>query len=135
MMRFYIDTCIWIDFIEDREGFNDEPIGEYAHKLLAHLRRCKYVIIINDFLFEELNAYYDENEIMTLLSFFKTKNCSISLKQKEEAEELSDNISIPYGDALHAVLARDNGTVLVTRDKHFRKIEWLTTRTPEEIIS
>lgn len=30
--RYFIDTSIWIDFYEDRIGYKDEPLGDYAFK-------------------------------------------------------------------------------------------------------
>jgi len=42
---------------------------------------------------------------------------------------------VPAGDALHAIVARDNDLILVTRDRHFRKLEDISKHyKPEELI-
>jgi len=38
----------------------------------------------------------------------------------KEAHQLSRKLKIPVKDALHALIARDNGAIFITRDKHFR---------------
>ena len=68
------------------------------------------------------------------MKLLKTSSCEISSSQKSQAKDLSDALSIPYGDALHAILARDNEAMLITRDRHFQKISWLKPRAPEDII-
>ncbi len=45
-----------------------------------------------------------------------------TLSQAEEADRLAQEQKIPYGDALHAILARELEAVLVTRDKHFKRL-------------
>ncbi|MBI3026645.1 PIN domain-containing protein [Candidatus Woesearchaeota archaeon] len=44
-------------------------------------------------------------------------------KQREEAKKIAEERNVPAGDALHAIIARDNDLILVTRDSHFRKLE------------
>jgi len=34
LMKFYLDTSIWIDIYEDRKGYNSEPLGNYGFKLI-----------------------------------------------------------------------------------------------------
>lgn len=55
--------------------------------------------------------------------------------QLKEAIKFSRQFSIPVNDALHAILARDNHAILVSRDKHFYElVDKLTIRKPEELI-
>ena len=57
-------------------------------------------------------------------------------KEKGVAKDLSFKRKIPWGDALHALIARDNGAVLIATDKHFQKMEDITKPIrPQEIIS
>ena len=52
----------------------------------------------------------------------------------EEAKKIATERNIPVGDALHAIIARDNNLVLVTRDKHFENIEDISKHfKPEEL--
>ncbi|MBN1376781.1 PIN domain-containing protein [Candidatus Woesearchaeota archaeon] len=49
--------------------------------------------------------------------------------------KISRKINIPKNDVLHAILARDNNAILVTRDKHFYKLaEKIIVKKPEELI-
>ncbi len=38
MVKYYLDTCIWIDFFEDRKGAKGEPFGEFASRLLTKIQ-------------------------------------------------------------------------------------------------
>ncbi|MFT7615376.1 MAG: putative nucleic acid-binding protein [Candidatus Woesearchaeota archaeon] len=55
--------------------------------------------------------------------------------QHQSAKIAGVENKISLGDALHAILARDNNCILVTRDKHFQKITPICIPyKPEEII-
>ena len=57
------------------------------------------------------------------------------LKFERETIELKHKYNIPFGDALHAVLARDNNAILVARDHHFEEIQHIIkAKKPEELI-
>ena len=57
-------------------------------------------------------------------------------EQRDEARKIAEERNLPSGDVLHAILARDNNFILVTRDKHFRELEDITKHyKPEEFIS
>lgn len=56
-------------------------------------------------------------------------------EQREEAKKIAVERNIPAGDALHAILARDNSLILITRDNHFKHLEDISKHyKPEEII-
>jgi hypothetical protein len=56
--------------------------------------------------------------------------------QSTEAKAIAIKRNLPKGDVIHAILARDNRLILVTRDNHFRKLSDLAEfYKPEEIIS
>jgi len=54
--------------------------------------------------------------------------------QSEEARKIGETLQIPRADALHAVLARDCDSVIVTRDHHFRRLTFVTVRRPEDLL-
>lgn len=87
---------------------------------------------------EELSLDYSEKEITEMISLLPPQ---IVIKVRPlqnrfgEAVMLSKKFKIPVKDALHAVIARDNNAVLVTRDKHFQELQnMITVRKPEELI-
>ncbi|MBS3110269.1 PIN domain-containing protein [Candidatus Woesearchaeota archaeon] len=56
-------------------------------------------------------------------------------KQTGKAKDLSSKRKVPKADALHAVLARDNKAVLVTLDKHFKKLSDISKpKRPQDLI-
>ena len=59
----------------------------------------------------------------------------ISSIQEKEAASLGRVRKVSFGDALHAVLARDNFAVMVTRDKHFLELmDIVEVRKPEDLL-
>ena len=58
-----------------------------------------------------------------------------SQEQIDEARGLCEERSVPFGDTIHAVLAKDTGALLVTRDAYFQELRNVVpSRLPEEIL-
>jgi predicted nucleic acid-binding protein len=114
MARYYVDTCVWIDFLTGRTE-ND------------FLIRCIYrqdVIIYSYILEKELIKHVDISRLRMIFSLLSEQLLKIDIEeiQKIEAADLSAERNIPFADALHAILARDNDAIIVTRDKHFESL-------------
>ena len=96
------------------------------------------LIIYSDLVEEELQVIYSEKEIKKIFSIAPKEilvKVSNSIKQLKEAIHYSKRFNIPKKDALHAVLARDNEAILVTRDKHFYELTRdIIVKKPEELI-
>jgi predicted nucleic acid-binding protein len=59
----------------------------------------------------------------------------VNKKQFRKAKDISNKRNIPVFDALHAIIARDNSAVMITRDRHFDKLlDIVRYKKPEEII-
>ncbi len=136
LFRYYIDTSIWIDFYENRKGFNGEPLGDYALKLFALIKAKQQILSVSALLIRELESYYSIAEIKGMLNpFNKIQRINLDTRQKNEARIIAKRRGLPPGDALHAILARDNNLILVTRDKHFKKLKDIVQSfKPEELI-
>ncbi len=137
MSRFYLDTSIWIDFYEDRKGYNGEPIGDFALNLFSIIKAKNYRLIITDLLINELGSIYSSVEIEKILDSFKEVTEKIEIKESQisEAKEISKKRNLPAGDVLHAIIARDNSLLLITRDRHFKDLLDIAKHyKPEEII-
>ena len=135
--RYFIDTSIWIDFYEDRIGYKDEPLGDYAFKLLAKIKAKESRIVISDFLIRELEIQYSMEQINGILKPFEKliDKIFVTKSQKDEAIKISLERKVPKGDALHAIAARDDKLILITRDNHFRMLQDITKHyKPEELI-
>lgn len=62
------------------------------------------------------------------------EEADVSKKQMDEARKLASEKKVPVGDALHAILARDNNAVLVSRDAHCDMLQNIVpVCKPEEI--
>ena len=56
-------------------------------------------------------------------------------KQVRKARDLSAKRDVPKGDALHALIARDNKAIVVTLDNHFKKLlDIAKSKSPQDII-
>ena len=132
---YYIDTAIWRDLHENRKD-KSKNIGELAFELFVKIRFNKEKVLYSDLVVEELLRAYNEQTIEKLF-----KNVSVLLEkadinetQVKEAVTLSNELKIPFGDALHGILARDSNAVMVTRDRHFRKLkDKIIIKKPEDL--
>ena len=134
--KYYIDTSIWMDLLEDRKGYNNEPLGDFALKLFSLVKAKKSTLIISDILIRELEGYYSLEEINgMMLPFQKIIEKVIATKeQRVEARKIAEERNLPPGDCLHAILARDNEFILITRDKDFNHLKDISSyHKPEEI--
>ncbi|MFH1055167.1 MAG: type II toxin-antitoxin system VapC family toxin [Candidatus Altiarchaeota archaeon] len=138
-MRYYVDTNVWRDFLESRED-NLRPLGEYAFQFLKHAMLSKERILYSDFVVEELMVEHSAKDIEKLC-FEPIKDAGLLERveltriQIDEAVRIARQRNVPRGDALHAVLARDNQAVCVTRDKHFELLKDIVeSKMPEELI-
>ena len=135
--EYIIDKSIWVDLYEDRKGYNNEPLGDYAFKLLVKIKAKESIIVLTDFLIKELETLYSIPEINGMFNPFEKiiKKTIATEKQREEAKKIAKARDVPAADALHAIAARDNDLILVTRDRHFKKLEDISKHhKPEELI-
>ena len=136
--KYYIDTNIFRDYYENRVD-RFKSIGIFANKLLQKIIEDNSKLIISDILEDELTVPYSIEEIQNILSPFRKENLienvKISEKQFKEAINLAKERNVPFADAAHVILARDNGAILVTRDKDFNKLLHIKEyKKPEDLI-
>ena len=63
------------------------------------------------------------------------KEVKVTEKQIKYAIKICKERNVAFGDAIHAILARDNGAIVITRDRHFLELQDLAEcRKPEELI-
>ncbi|MFH1506764.1 MAG: type II toxin-antitoxin system VapC family toxin [archaeon] len=137
MKRFYIDTSIWMDLYYDREGYAGEPLGDYAFRLFDWIRISGHKIVISDLLIQELENSYSMEQINGMMKPFERiiEKVISSTHQKKASLKIAEARQLPRGDVLHAVLARDNGFTLITRDNHFRRLKDVAeSHKPEDFI-
>ncbi len=135
--RYYFDTSIWLDFLENRNEPN-MPKGEWAKKLVSKIVNNDDIILFSDVNMLELNdigySQYDIDEILKpinhILLFIEAE-----AHQVGKAIDIAKRRNVPKRDALHAILARDNYAILVTFDAHFKELADITkTYTSKDLI-
>ncbi len=137
-MEYYVDTLIWRDYYENRKD-RFRPIGEWAFEFFKIAIKTDSLILYSDIIESELGKDYDSEEIKEILKIISTtgllKQIKIFPTQFKEASILSKKRQVPFGDALNAILARDNNAVLVSRDHHFEELRDIAVaKKPEELI-
>lgn len=136
--RYYIDTSIWIDIYEDRKGFNGEPLGEYGLRLLSYILLMNAKIVVTNILIKEMECKYAMEKIRGMMKPFEDiiEIIIADENQTKEARKISLERCVPYGDALHAVIARDTKCILITRDRHFLRLADISeSHAPEDFLS
>lgn len=136
--KFYLDSAIWRDYSENRSD-RFRPLGEWALKLINDALENGDFILYSDLVVEELEIKYSEEEINNIFEFIRKRNLllkvDISESQAKEAAILCKQREVAFGDALHAILARDNNAIMVTRDNHFLELTDITDiKKPEDLI-
>jgi predicted nucleic acid-binding protein len=123
MTVYYLDTCIWRDFYEDRFSKAGNPLGRYATLLFMKILKNGDKILFSNSIILELKKDYAESEINLMLNFLFQTDVLIkidTLKEEYiEAKKLSKDKNISLIDCLHAVQARNNDAVMVSQDVHF----------------
>jgi len=138
MEKYYLDTAIWRDLHENRTD-RFRPLGEWAFELLRKIRKDKSVVLYSDLVVEELLINYEIEDINKIFHIAKKEKflnkIEINFLQVKESKMLSKTFEIPKNDCLHAILARDNSAILVSRDRHFELIQHISTaKKPEDLI-
>ncbi len=135
--KYYFDTSIWLDFFENRNE-PTLPKGDWAHKLLNKITEDNNKIIYSDNVILELGIVgYQPHEIDGLFEKIKPILVFVESTEKQirKAKDLSSKRNVPKGDALHALIARDNKATLVTLDRHFKKLLDITEpKKPQDLI-
>ena len=137
MVKFYLDTCIWRDYFENRSD-KFRPLGDWALLIIKKIIEESDLIIFSDLVKEELFIAFSETEIKEILSIVPEQlliRIVSSAEQLQESIKLARELKLPKKDVLHAILARDNDAVLISRDKHFSSLtEQVTIKKPEDLI-
>lgn len=134
--RYYLDTCIWIDYFENRKD-RFRPLGEWALRAINEIINEEGIILFSSLNHKEIQRFYTEEQINKILSCVPPpllKMVFYSEPQKKEARLTAKYLDIPVSDALHAIIARDNSAILITRDKHFILISGVNIKLPEELF-
>src|SRR3989344_6674834 len=98
--KYLIDTSIWVDVYDDRKGFNDEPLGDYALNLLVNIKAKEEIVVITDLLLAELSMNYSMAQINGMFKPFEkiTEKIIATENQRAEAKKIAIERNVPRGD-------------------------------------
>ncbi|MFO8016244.1 MAG: PIN domain-containing protein [Candidatus Woesearchaeota archaeon] len=134
--KFYLDTCIWRDYLEDRKD-RFRPLGEWAHRLIRKIIDDSEIIIISDILLKELGRDLTDDQIRNMLGIIPVQlimNVYHTETQARLAMGIKKRNKIPFNDALHSVIARECAAVLVSRDSHLLCLPGSEVFKPEDLL-
>ena len=113
------------------------PLGEFAFSFLKNCGKNGCTVFYSDLVVQELKEDYSDEQIRELFSPFRVflVEVVISNEQILEARKISSSVKGTHvKDVIHAVLARDNCAVMITRDRHFDVLTGLVeVSKPEDI--
>jgi predicted nucleic acid-binding protein len=101
-------------------------LGEWALRFVKKIVEEGDVILYSDIVEDELSVFYDKeiiNEILSIVDAEHLKKVLAKVDQVKEGKTFGRERHVPFGDAIHAVLARDNNATLITRDKDFNELQ------------
>jgi hypothetical protein len=134
--KFYLDTAIWRDYFEDRKD-GIRPLGEFAFQFLKNCEKKGCTVLYSGLVVEELKSDYPKERVAEVFSSFKhfIVEVPISNEQISEARKVVSSVKGTHiKDVIHAILARDNCAVMITRDKHFDALaHFVEVAKPEDI--
>jgi len=128
---YYVDSSIWRDYFENRSD-RFRPLGEWAFEFFKNLNKDEDLVVLSDFLIDELVDFGPK--VIPFLKDMKIQHVIIKVSdsQLNEAESIT---KVHFEDAVHAVLARDNSCILVSRDRHFLETtDMVETYKPEDLF-
>ncbi len=120
--KFYLDSCIWLDYFGDRKD-GLRPLGEFAFQFLKKCENNNFSVLVSDTVVLELETILPKEQVKEIFSSFKR----IIQKVNASAEEVSEarkewnkrSKNIPFKDILHAIISKNNNAVIISRDRHF----------------
>jgi predicted nucleic acid-binding protein len=118
-MKFYVDTCVWIDLLDSKE--------KDVMKLFSLIIENKHTILLSNTLRKELRKILVRKNSNLLFELFPIEYIEETIVQLQEGKKLEKILNIPFADAVHAINARDNNSILITKDKHFQKLKSIKT--------
>jgi len=142
-IKLYLDSNIFLNvWFEEMVKFGE--IFYSSKKLLDEIINCKYLLVISELTIRELSKKTDLpidiicDEYLRIYEMIsKLTIVKVTKKIAEDAVYLSSSYGIHKVDALHAIMAKSNDCLLITRDVELRYAALkygIATFRPEEII-
>lgn len=135
--RYYLDSCIWRDYLENRSD-RFRPLGEWALMLITKIIEHEELFIFSPLVLQELEKYISREILTERFSIIPLDLRIYILVSKAdwiEAFKAQHQLKTPVVDTLHALLARKYNAILITRDAHFEELQKIATiAKPEDLL-
>jgi len=114
-------------------------LGDVASKLFLKLLKENSIILYSELTLKELRKCFADEEINSslgiILALGLLEKAKVAADELEEAAKLAKTRKVPFGDALHAIIARNNDAIMVSPDKHFELLKDIVDyKRPEDLI-
>lgn len=118
-MRFYLDSNVWIDYLDVRRGDHEKAV-----KLFEEVRKRNHVIVFSRVHHKEMrNAGYFEGFEKLKNELFKSGFCwgvSYSEGDYQVAQRHDELLRVGYSDILHVIIAKSKKALPVSSDAHWK---------------
>jgi predicted nucleic acid-binding protein len=142
-LKIYVDSNIFLNvWFEEMLRFS--PAFYHSRKLLDAILECKFRLVISDLTVKELSRKTNLSKEIIMKEYLRPYDMVEKLTVIEttkdmirEAGSISRKYRLHASDALHALVAKNEGCILVTRDKELRATArriGLRAVLPEELI-
>lgn len=133
-----MDSNIFLDLWWDRES-GLEPLGVFAKQFFDAARACKYALIVSSSTLTEIELNFDRPGVVK--EFFAGFEALGKLRVVTARQDLIDTAKgmrgldgIPVHDRVHALIAKEEGVTIITRDKHFERLGTIApSMSPEDL--
>lgn len=121
-MKAVFDTNILVDYLNGIEEAKTE-LSRYKTRLVSVITQIEILVGVED---EE-----EQSAVRSFLSTFQMKDLTTGIS--EQAVKIRRDTGMKVPDAIVYATARDEGCLIVTRNKKDFKPEWPDVRIPYEV--
>lgn len=132
MEKIYVDSNVFVDAIEDRDG-KVRDLGTPAMSVFSQAAHGRFKIIVSDWALEELYKHAYHEAVKDLLS--KLGNQMIRCKYTEEQKKKAKKEARHWQDYLHGIIAKEQGAdcIITQNVRDFRDLSGIKVKRPGHI--
>ena len=134
MIRYYVDTCIWLNLFREEHAPNGVPLWLFTEEFIIRAKQEGWEILISSVVLGELSRRLDlelVHESFQAFTFVETRREDYALASSIEASHF-----IGMNDCLHLAISKRMDAVLVTRDKNLLRVakRFVKAKKPEDLL-
>lgn len=105
------------------------PLGEFAFQFVKRAVSCEFTFVICDLILNEVASHLktDKERVLALIFSELTKKQKLQIIDYSDelvlaAKKLARERALPLNDCIFALIAKEEGLIVVSRDKHFEQL-------------